>query len=247
MTASVQSPPAPVASTRSALPAVAGVGALIACAAAVLVFGDPLRGSTSAATAADALTGASVELSAVLAGVYALLGAAVAGSLASRLGRVADTGATRLIAVLGTLHLLLVTLFLAAPAAAVTVGTRVFGAGVSPGAAESALVVMNLVHPVAAWIGAGFLIAVTVAARGVSRPLAVASAVLRSAMKGARVHSAGRSKSGAATTISSSVNHGSPSAPLTIARSIAPECKASSASSVVVSRSKKRMPGCARR
>jgi hypothetical protein len=178
MTTAVQSPSLAPTTTRSPLPALAGVGALAACAGAVLVFGDPLRGSTSAATAADALTGASVELSAVLAGVYALLGTAVAGSLAARLGRAADTGATRLIAVLGTLHVVLVTLFLAAPAAAVTVGTLVFDAGVSPVAAESALVLMNLVHPVAAWIGAGFLIAVTVAARAVSRPLALISAVL---------------------------------------------------------------------
>ncbi len=175
MTASVQAPP--VARSRP-LPALAGIGALAASAGAVFVFGDAMAGSGTAAEAAAALAGSNAQGSAVLGGVDALLGIAVAGSRAARLGRLADTGATRLVAVLGTVHLLLMSLFLAAPAAAVTVGTLVLDGGVSPGAAETALVLMNVLHPVATWIGAAFLIAVALAARAVSRPLTIASAAL---------------------------------------------------------------------
>ncbi|WP_100499533.1 hypothetical protein [Geodermatophilus chilensis] len=175
MTASVQTQPANTRPARSPLPALAGIGALVASGGAVAVFGDPMRGSGTAAEAATTLAGSSAQPAAVLVGVYALLGSAVAGSLAARLGRHRDTGATRLIPVLAAGHLLLMTLFLAAPAAAVTVGTLVLGGGVSPVGAESALVVMNTVHPVAGWVGAGFLIAVAIAARAVSKPLFVAS------------------------------------------------------------------------
>jgi hypothetical protein len=178
MTASAQiTGPAPTRSARSPLPALAGLGAFVSLAGAVVVFGDAMSGSTTAAEAAEALTDSSATGSALLGGLYALLGIAVAGTLAARLGRVRDTGATRLIAVLGTGYLLLMALFLAAPAAAVTVGTLVLDGGVSPGGAESALVLMNVLHPVAAWTGAAFLVAVAVAARSESRPLAIASAV----------------------------------------------------------------------
>ena len=172
MTASVQAPPVP--RTRP-LPAVAGVGALAASAGAVFVFGDAMAGSRTAEAAAAALAGSAAQGSAVLAGVYLLLGVAVTGSLAARLGRVADTGATRLVPVLGSLHLLLVALFTAAPAAAVTLGTLVLDGGVTPGGAEATLLLMNVLHPVATWLGAGFLIAVALAARSVSRPLTIVS------------------------------------------------------------------------
>ncbi len=68
---------------------------------------------------------------------------------------------------------------MSAPAAAVTVGTLVLDGGVSPVGAESALLVMNAVHPVAGWFGVGFLIAVAVAARtaGVSRAVVVGTSV----------------------------------------------------------------------
>lgn len=178
MTASAQvTSPATTRPAHSPLPALAGLGALGSLAASVVVFGDAMGGSATAAEAAEALAGSAAQGSAVLAGLYALFGIAVAGMLAARLGRVRDTGATRLIAVLGTVHLLLMTLFTVAPAAAVTVGTLVLDGGVSPVGAESALVLMNVVHPVAAWMGAAFLIAVAVAARSESRPLTIASAV----------------------------------------------------------------------
>lgn len=141
------------------------------------VFGDPMRGADTAAEAATALAGSSAQPAAVLVGGYALLGIAVAGLLAARLGRDRDTGATRLIPVLAAGHLLLMTLFLAAPAAAVTVGTLVLDGGVSPAGAESALLVMNPVHPVAGWFGAAFLIAVAIAARAVSKPVFIVSTV----------------------------------------------------------------------
>lgn len=168
-------------STRSArpwLPALAGIGSLAASAGAVVVFGDPMARADTAADAATALAGSGAQPAALLVGVHALLALAVAGSLAARLGRVRDSGAIRLIPVLAGAHLLLMTLFMSAPAAAVTVGTLVLDGGVSPVGAESALMVMNAVHPVAGWFGAGFLIAVTVAARtaGVSRALVVGTA-----------------------------------------------------------------------
>ena len=179
MATSVQAPSVPAPTrARLPLPALAGAGALLSSLGAVVVFNDLLRGVTTGTEAAKALEGAPAQLTALLAGGYALLGTAVAGSLAARLGRAADTGATRLVAVLGTAHLLLLALFWAAPAGAVTVGTLVLDGGVSPGAAETALVLMNLLHPGATWIGAGFLIAVAIAARGISRPLALVSAVL---------------------------------------------------------------------
>ncbi len=182
MTTSLQAPaPAPTR-RRSPLPALAGGGALLSSLGAFVFFNDAMGGSATAAEAASALDGSPAELTALLAGIHALLGIAVAGTLAARLGRTADTGATRLVAVLGTAHLLLVALFWAAPAGAVTVGTLVLDGGVSPGAAETALVLMNLLHPVATWVGAGFLIAVAIAARGTSRPLAVVSAVLAVAL-----------------------------------------------------------------
>ena len=149
--------------TPSPLPAVAGLGALAASAGATVIFGDPMAGSDTPADAAAALAGSSAQPAALLVGIYALLALAVAGSLAARLGS-PDTGATRLIPVLAAAHLLLMTLFLAAPAAAVTVGTLVLDGGVSPVGAEGALLLMNVVHPVAGWFGAGFLIAVAIAA-----------------------------------------------------------------------------------
>jgi hypothetical protein len=165
--------------TASPLPALAGVGALAASAGATVLFGDPLAGSDTPADAAAALTGSSAQPAALLVGIYALLALAVAGSLSARLGRSRDTGATRLIPVLATAHLLLMTLFLAAPAAAVTVGTLVLDGGVSPIGAEAALLVMNVVHPVAGWFGAGFLIAVATAAHTAraSRALVVATSL----------------------------------------------------------------------
>ncbi len=177
MTTSVQASSTTGARSWSPLPAVAGVGALAASAGSLLVFGDAMAGSSTAAEAAAALTGSAAQGSALLAGLYALLGIAVTGSLAARLGSGADTGATRLAPVLGTAHLLLMALFSTAPAAVVTVGTLVLDGGVSAGAAETALVLMNVLHPVAMWIGAGFLIAVAIAARAVSRPLVVVSGV----------------------------------------------------------------------
>lgn len=182
MTTSLQVPAPTPTRRRSALPALAGGGALLSSLGAFVFFNDAMRGSTTAAEAASALNGSPAEMTALLAGVYALLGSAVAGSLAARLGRSADTGAARLVAVLGVAHLLLLALFWAAPAAAVTVGTLVLDGGVSPGSAETALVLMNLLHPVATWIGAGFLIAVAIAARSTSRPLTVVSAVLAVAL-----------------------------------------------------------------
>jgi hypothetical protein len=166
--------------TGSPVPAIAGIGALAASAGATVIFGDPMAGSGTAVNAATALAGSSAQPAALLVGVYALLALAVAGSLAARLGQGRDTGATRLIPVLAMGHLLLMTLFLAAPAAAVTLGTLVLDGGVSPVGAEAALLVMNVVHPVAGWFGAGFLIAVAIAAHtaGASRALVVVSGLL---------------------------------------------------------------------
>ena len=163
-------------STRSPVPALAGVGALAASAGAIAVLGDPLRGASTAQDAATALAGSAAQGAAVLGGAYALMAIAVTGSLAARLARAGDSGATRLIPVLGAAHLVLMTLFLAAPAAAVTVGTLILD-GVSAVGAESALVTMNVLHAPAEWLGAGFLIAVAIAARPVSRAVMIASAV----------------------------------------------------------------------
>lgn len=175
MSASVQENPTSVRVARSWLPALAGLGSLAASAGAVVVFGDPMARADTAADAATALAGSGAQPAALLAGAHGLLALAVAGSLAARLGRHRDSGATRLIPILAAVHLVLMALFLAAPAAAVTVGTLVLDGGVSPVGAESALLVMNAVHPVAGWFGAGFLIAVAVAAHAarISRALVV--------------------------------------------------------------------------
>jgi hypothetical protein len=162
---------------RSPLPALAGVGALAAFAGAAVLFGDPLGGAGNPGEAAAALADSSVPVAAILLGGYALLATAVVGSLAARLGRVRDGGAVRLLPVLGAGHVLLLAAAFVSLAAAVTVGTQVFDTGVTPGATEAAMVFTNLAHPMSAWLGAGFLIAVALAARTTSRILAIVSGV----------------------------------------------------------------------
>jgi hypothetical protein len=170
--------PSPTARRRSSpLPALAGLGALAAFAGTVVFFADPLRGSTDPAAAAEALSGATTQTAAPLIGAYALLAIAVVGALAHRLGRPGDSPAVRLLPLLGAAHVLLLTVTVLAPAAAVAVGTLVLDTGVTPTAAETALVLMNLAAPLAAWVGAGFLVAVSLAARGASRTLVIVSAV----------------------------------------------------------------------
>lgn len=166
---------------RSPLPAVAGVGALAAFAAAVVTFGDPLAGARDAAAVAAALASSAAVPAALLVAAYALLAVVVTGRLAARLAAGDRDGAgLRLLPVLGAGHLLLMAAYAAAPAAAVTVGTQILDGEIGPGAAESTLVLMNVAHPLAGWVGAGFLIAVVAAARaaGAPRSLVVVSALL---------------------------------------------------------------------
>ena len=176
---------APHASTArtgrgSPLPALAGLGALAAFATAAVAFGDPLAGSAGPEEAAEKLAGSSATLAAILVGAYAVLAVAVTGALAHRLAHRVDSPAVRLLPVLGFGHVALLAAAFAAPAAAVTVGTMVFDDRVSPTATESALVLMNVAHPMSAWFGLGFLVAVVLAARaaGASRALVAVSAVL---------------------------------------------------------------------
>ncbi|HLM04464.1 MAG TPA: hypothetical protein VK402_04640 [Blastococcus sp.] len=162
---------------RSAvLPAVAGLLALVAFATAVVFWNDPLSGASTPEDAATALEGSSIPFAATLLGAYALLAIAIAGRLADRLARTGETASTRLIPLLGAGHVLLLTAAFAAPAAAVTVGGLVFSGGVSASGAETALILMNVAHPMSAWVGAAFLIAVAIAARE-SRALRAGSAV----------------------------------------------------------------------
>ena len=179
MTATTVDQSTPIRSRHrgSPLPALAGLGALAAFAGAAFVFGDPIAGAGTAEEAAAALESSSAEPAAVLLGAYALLAIAVTGSLAARLARAKDGGAVRLLPVLGGLHLLLMALAFVGFAGAVVVGRLVLDGGVSPGAAESALLMTNVAHPMAAWFGAGFLIAVALAARSISRTLVVVSAL----------------------------------------------------------------------
>ena len=156
----------------------AGAGALAAFAAAAVVLGDPLAGAGTAEEAAARLADSRATLAAALLGGYALLATAVVGALTARLGRAPESGALRLMPVLGAAHVFLLAASFAALGAAVAVGTQVWDTGVSPNAAEAALVVTNMAHPMSAWLGAGFLIAVAVAARSASRVLTVASAIL---------------------------------------------------------------------
>lgn len=170
---------APVRRTRSGnavLPALAGAGGLLAFAGAVVVYDDPVSGARTAAEAAEALTGAPVGLTALLVAAYALLAVVVAGRLAVHLGRSGDSAAVRLLPLLGAGHVLLLAAASTAPAAAVTVGDLVLGGGVTPTGAETALVLMNLAHPLSAWLGVAFLVAVAIAGRR-SRALMTVSAV----------------------------------------------------------------------
>jgi hypothetical protein len=162
---------------RSPLPAIAGIGALGAFAGAAVTFGDPMSRADTAAEAAEALGQSSPTLAAVLMGAYALLAIAVTGRLAVRMGRHGDTASARLTPLLGAGHVLLMTATVAAPAAAVAVGTLVLEGGVSPTSTEAALLLMNVAHPMAAWVGAGFLIAVATGTWSDSRVLAIVSAV----------------------------------------------------------------------
>lgn len=163
----------------SPLPAVAGLGALAAFAGAVVTFTDPLRGVATPAEAAERLAGSSAPVTGMLLAVYAVLAIAVIGRLTARLGRDGDDGAVRALPVLGAVHLTLLTVAYTAPGAAVLVGTEVFDTGVTATAAETALLIANIGHPLATIFGAGFLVAVVLAGRaaGVSRTLLVTSTV----------------------------------------------------------------------
>jgi hypothetical protein len=168
---------APGTRSGTLLPPLAGVGALAAFAGTVVLYGDPMGGATTPAEAAAALADSAGTVAAVLSGVYALLAIAVCGMLAARLGRNGETAAVRLIPLLGGGHVLLLTAAFTAPAAAAAVGTLVFDGGETPAGADAALLLMNVAHPMAAWVGAGFLIAVTIATWAQSRVLAIVSAV----------------------------------------------------------------------
>ena len=166
-------------SRRSPLPALAGIGALAAFAGAVVTFTDPLRGAGTPAEAAERLADSSAPMTGLLLAIYAVLAIAVIGRLTARLAQDADGGAVRVVPVLGALHLLLLTVAYTAPGAAVTVGTQVFDTGVTPTAAETALLIANIGHPLSAIFGAAFLVAVIVAGRaaGASRTLLIVSGV----------------------------------------------------------------------
>jgi hypothetical protein len=155
---------------RSPLAALAGVGALAAFAGAAVTFADPLRGATGPADVAERLADTPVTLTAVLLGAYAILGIAVVGRLTATLARARDDGTVRVLPVLGAAHLLLLAVGFTAPAAAVVVGTQVFDGGVTPTAAETALLIINIGHPMAAWFGAAFLIGVVLAGRAAGAP-----------------------------------------------------------------------------
>ncbi|UOY03668.1 hypothetical protein [Blastococcus sp. PRF04-17] len=179
-TTAISEAPARARGGSAVLPALAGIGGLLAFAGTVVVFDDPLAGATTAAEAAEAMAGAPVGLAAVLLAGYALLAIAVTGRLAAHLAAhlsgSGDPASVRLMPVLGAGHVLLLTAAFAAPAAAVTVGDLVLEGGVTPGGAETALVLMNLAHPMSAWVGIAFLVAVAVAGRR-SRGLAAFSIV----------------------------------------------------------------------
>jgi hypothetical protein len=163
---------------RSAvLPAVAGLLGLAAFATAVVFFNDPLRGASTPEDAASALEGSSITFAATMLAVYALLAVGITGRLAERLAAASgEHASTRLIPLLGAGHVLLLAGAFAAPAAAVTVGSSVFSGGITPEGAETALILMNVAHPLSAWLGVAFLIAVAVAARS-SRVLMTISIV----------------------------------------------------------------------
>ena len=170
---------APARRAGSPVTALAGVGALAAFAGAVVTFTDPLRGAGTQAEAAERLADSSAPMTGLLLAIYAVLAIAVVGRLAARLAQDGDGGAVRVVPVLGALHLLLLTVAYTAPGAAVTVGTQVFDTGVTPTAAETALLIANIGHPLATVFGAAFLIAVIVAGRAarVSRTLLIVTAV----------------------------------------------------------------------
>ena len=179
MTATTVHESATTRSRRSPLTAVAGIGALAAFAGAVVTFTDPLRGARTPAEVAERLADSSAPLTGLLLAIYAVLAIAVVGRLAARLGRDGDNGAVRATTTLGALHLLLLTVAYTAPGAAVTIGTQVFDTGVTPTAAETALLIANIGHPLASVFGAAFLIAVLVAGRAarVSKTLLIVTAV----------------------------------------------------------------------
>ena len=170
---------APTRRAGSPVTALAGVGALAAFAGAVVTFTDPLRGVGTPAEAAERLTDSSAPMTGLLLAIYAVLAIAVVGRLTARLAQDGDGGAVRVVPVLGAIHLLLLTIAYTAPGAAVTLGTQVFDTGVTPTAAETALLIANIGHPLSAIFGAAFLVAVIVAGRaaGASRTLLIVSGV----------------------------------------------------------------------
>lgn len=150
--------------TGALVPALAGTGALAAAVAAVISYADPLRGATTPEEAAARLAEIPVARTAFLLAAYAVLALVVVGRLAARLGRDTDGAAVRLLPVLGASHLLLLASAFTAPAAAVGVGTGVFTTGVTPTAAETALLLGNVALPLASWMGAALTGATALAA-----------------------------------------------------------------------------------
>lgn len=182
MTTTSVAPPRPstTAGTSSATPAVAGVVSAASFIGAAVLFADALAGSSSAAEAAAALesSGGRTLGAVLLLTLSSLLACVVVASLADR---PADerSPAARLLLPFGVLHFVLAAAAFWPMAGAQSVAQNLFDADVSAVAAEQALVSLNALQPLAAYLGAAFLICVFAACRGaVPTWIRVSAAVL---------------------------------------------------------------------
>jgi len=145
------------------LAAVGGLGAFVATAFA---FPDPLAGASTAGEMAARLADSNAAAASRLMLGYAVCMTVVVGSLSRRVGT--ESGAARLVPVLGVAHLILMAAYAAGPAAAIAVGTGIFD-GVTPGGAETALILSNSFFPLAQFTGVAFLVAVAATTLGQGR------------------------------------------------------------------------------
>lgn len=166
-TSLTSSPAATTAERPSAAPPVAGVGSAASFVGAAILFADALAGSSSASEAAAALesSGGRTLGAVLLLTLSSLLACVVVAALADRPndGR---SPAARLLLPFGVLHFVLAAAAFWPMAGAQSVAQNLFDADVSAVAAEQALVSLNAFQPLAAYLGAAFLVCVFVACRG---------------------------------------------------------------------------------
>jgi hypothetical protein len=169
----------PTAATDGRTVLACGLGGLAVFVGAAVAFADALAGSSDAAEAARALTDASgsVRIAVLLLTVSVLLQCRVVAELGTRTDPASPS--STLVVPFGVGHLVLLSVGFWAMAGAVSVAGELFDADVSPAAAEGALGMLNTFSPLAAFVAAGFFVALYASTPGrLPRPLRISALVM---------------------------------------------------------------------